>query len=73
MDWEEFYVKHIPKSHLPSDYGGDLDSVEDLHQHHRKSFMEMREYFLVEEKQMKFSFEDFVEEYTPPGNMFSPE
>jgi hypothetical protein len=28
---------------------------------------------LVEEKQMKFSFEDFVEEYTPPGNMFSPE
>ena len=41
----------MPKSCLPSDYGGDLPSIAELHQEHIKEFEKLNEYFLAEEKQ----------------------
>ncbi|CRL02024.1 CLUMA_CG015172, isoform A [Clunio marinus] len=63
MDFEEFYEKHIPKSCLPSDYGGDLESVEVLHNRQRKEFIDMRNYFLMEEKQVNFEGDQYAEAY----------
>ena len=48
---EKFYENHIPKSSLPSDFGGDLESVEVLHKRHCDEFSRMRNFFLAEEKQ----------------------
>lgn len=58
MDYEKFYREFIPKSCLPSDYGGDLESIEVLHNKQREAFMEMRDYFLMEEGQMNFEYDD---------------
>lgn len=58
MDYEKFYQKCIPKHCLPSDYGGDLASVDELHGKHRKNLLQMREYFLLEERVMNFEFEE---------------
>ena len=62
-DLEHFYKEHIPKSNLPSDYGGDLESIEELHKKQREEFMEMREYFLMEEKQIHFEYDKFADEW----------
>lgn len=59
MDYEKFYKECIPKSCLPSDYGGDLESLEVLHNNHRESLMKMRDYFLLHERMMNFEFEDY--------------
>lgn len=63
MDYEKFYEEWIPKSHLPSDYGGDLESTEDLHEKQRKKFMEMHDYFLLEEQQKNYECDQFADEY----------
>ncbi|CAO1407086.1 unnamed protein product [Diamesa tonsa] len=52
MNWEEFYEKHIPKSCLPSDYGGDLESIELLQQSQCKTFISCKPYFLAECEQV---------------------
>lgn len=62
MDYEKFYEECIPKSHLPSDFGGDLESVEELHEKHRKGLLELRDYFLMEEKQQNCEFDDHADE-----------
>lgn len=49
IDWENFYREHVPKSHMPSDYGGDLESVEILHEKSREKLMEFQRYFELEE------------------------
>lgn len=51
MDYEKFYRDHIPKTSLPSDFGGDCDSVAELHEKHCKEFSRLREFFVAEEKQ----------------------
>ena len=51
MDYEKFYKEHIPKSCLPSDFGGDLESVAELHEKHTKELMRLRNYFIMEEQQ----------------------
>lgn len=51
MDYEKFYEKHVPKSSLPSEYGGDLESSAELHRKHRVEFEGLRDFFLNEEKQ----------------------
>lgn len=48
---EQFYAEHIPKSCLPKDLGGDLESVDELHRKHCKELIRLRDYFLAEEKQ----------------------
>lgn len=63
MDYEKFYRECVPKSHLPSDFGGDLESVEELHKQHRESLMELRDYFMMEEQQANLSYDEYVEEF----------
>jgi hypothetical protein len=63
MVYEKFYEEHIPKSHLPKDYGGDLEPIEELHVKQRETFMEMRDYFLMEEQHMNYELDDLVDEY----------
>ena len=58
MDYEKFYTEWIPKSCLPSEYGGDLESLDEFHDKHRKSMLKMREYFLLVERLLNFEFED---------------
>ena len=36
---------------MPSDFGGDLPSVKELHEQHCKEFVRLRPFFLAEEKQ----------------------
>lgn len=45
---EKFYEDHIPKSCLPSDFGGDLQSVEELHQASIKEFSQNKKFFVEE-------------------------
>lgn len=49
MDYEKF--DGISKSSLPSNYGGDLTSVAELHDANCKQLQSMRDYFLAEGKQ----------------------
>lgn len=63
MDWEKFYSECIPKSHLPSDFGGDLASVEELHKLHRIKLMGLRDYFVMEEQQMNRTFDQYTDEF----------
>lgn len=58
MDYEKFYKDCIPKSCLPADYGGDLKSIQELHDKHSKSLLELSEYFLLEERMINFEFEN---------------
>jgi len=57
MDYEKFYEDHIPKSSLPSDFGGDLESVAELHEKHCKELMRLRNYFTAEEQQAALKFD----------------
>lgn len=50
MDYEKFHEDFIPKSCLPMDYGGDLQSVEDLHSIHSNELFRLREYFYSNDK-----------------------
>lgn len=52
MDYEKFYNEVVPKSCLPSDFGGDLGSIDMLHEKHCKEFLELREFFLATDKQV---------------------
>lgn len=61
-NYEDFFVKFIPKSHMPSNYGGSLGTIEELHDQNRQLLIDMREYFIAEEDQMNFKFEDRVVE-----------
>lgn len=58
MDYEKFYEEHIPKSSLPSDFGGDLESVAVLHEKHSKELMRLRNYFIAEEQQAALKFDN---------------
>lgn len=59
-DYSEFFNKFIPRSHMPSDYGGNLSSISQLNEENRKYLYEMRGYFLSEMDQMNLKFEDRV-------------
>lgn len=48
---EEFHKKWVPKECLPSDLGGDLPSIVDMHNAFRKEMMDMTDYFVAEEQQ----------------------
>lgn len=61
-DYEDFFTKFIPRSHMPKDYGGELDTVQELHDQNRQLLIDMREYFIAEEDQMNYKFEDHVVE-----------
>lgn len=51
MNFRPFHLNHVPKSCLPSDYDGDLESVRKLHIKTCQEFERSREFFIHEEKQ----------------------
>lgn len=57
MDMEKFY-NIIPRSCLPSEYGGDLESVDVLHDKQCKELRKMQEFFHHEGKLMRYEYED---------------
>jgi CRAL/TRIO domain len=63
MDWEKFYKDFIPKSHLPSNYGGDLASIEELHDKQRGALMELADYFKIEEWQKNGELDQFYDKF----------
>jgi hypothetical protein len=52
IDWEHFYENHIPKSCLPRDYGGDLESIEELSQKNLQELKKLQNYFKIEEEEL---------------------
>lgn len=53
MDYDQFYKQHIPKTCLPSDFGGDLKSLDELQKIFSEEIRSQRPYFLSEEEQRK--------------------
>lgn len=51
---EDFYKNVIPRSGLPSDFGGDLASVDELHEQFKCEYYNLRDYFRAEEEQRGF-------------------
>lgn len=52
LDMDKFCAEYnVPRSCLPSDFGGLCDSVEVLHEKTCKEFLELRDFFIAEEKQ----------------------
>lgn len=73
-DYSAFFEKFIPRSHMPSDYGGDLKSIAELHDENRKYLVEMRDYFLCETDQANLKFEDrLVNEIPDEDDFFDAE
>lgn len=52
-DYDVLHQNFIPKSCLPSDFGGELQSAEELHKQHSKEFVKLRNYFVQDEKEAK--------------------
>lgn len=52
---EEFYKKYVPAKYLPSDYGGELSSMEKLHNMTMEK-MERRQSFFDEEERNRKVF-----------------
>ena len=57
LDYEEFFEKYVPRHCMPSDYGGDLPSFDELHSKNVKSLVSMKEYYYLEELHCKSGIE----------------
>jgi hypothetical protein len=57
INWEEFYKNHVPRSCLPRDYGGDLESVEELSKKNLELWKKHKEYFRYDEE-LTFGFDE---------------
>ena len=51
MNFRPFHNSYVPKSCLPSDYDGNLESVRKLHIKTCNEFERLREFFIYDEKQ----------------------
>ena len=61
MNWNNFHQDYIPKSHLPSDYQGDLPTLQELHNKEREFMMRLKDYFVEEEKQANHEFDHLAD------------
>lgn len=52
-NYEDFHKECVPSSCLPSDFGGDLKSTDELHKQHVREFERLRNYFIEDEKEAK--------------------
>lgn len=50
LDMQQFAKDFIPKTHLPKELDGDLESVEILHKQTCEKLMSLQDYFMAEEK-----------------------
>lgn len=62
INWEEFHQKYIPKSHLPSDYGGDLRSIKEMHEESPEILQRFKTYFAVDARGMRGELDYLAEE-----------
>lgn len=60
MDFEKFYSDHVPKSCLPLENCGDLETIEVLHSKHQQMLEKMHEVFKAEETLFNIEFEQFA-------------
>ena len=59
---EKLFEHDVPRSHLPNDLGGDLQSsTREMHEETRKLVYEMHKYFIIEEKQKNRELDEFVD------------
>jgi len=63
IDFENFYENEIPRSHLPKEYGGTLGTLDELQAETTKKLMDLRDYFILEEKQRELEFEDHIRKH----------
>lgn len=59
---DDFYEKYISRECLPSDFGGDLASCEELHEQFKNEFYKLREYFRAEEEQRGSFWNEIVKD-----------
>lgn len=52
-DYSEVLKDKFLRDCLPSDLGGTLDSVEELHKQHSEKLLKLKNFFYEEEKQWK--------------------
>lgn len=57
---EEFYANAVPRACLPSDFGGDLASINELHEQFKNEYCNLREYFRAEEEQRGSYWDDIL-------------
>ena len=58
---EKLFEHDVPRSHIPKELGGDLpQTVNELRDKTKNLLQDMREYFLLEEKQANLEFDEFV-------------
>ena len=58
MDFEDFYKNVIPKECMPSDYGGDLESVKQLNKKNSEVLVNLKNYFIAEQDQVFLTNQD---------------
>ena len=51
IDYTKFHKEWIPSSSLPSNFGGELASLSELHENHRKILTDLRDYFIADEEE----------------------
>ena len=58
MDFEDFYKNVIPKECMPSDFGGDLESVAQLNKKNSEELVNLKTYFTAEQNQVFITKQD---------------
>lgn len=53
---DDFYQNFIPKTHLPSDYGGELENVKEMHTKTIQILTDLNPHFAEEENQRKIYY-----------------
>ncbi|XP_070500251.1 alpha-tocopherol transfer protein-like [Chironomus tepperi] len=63
LDYDKFHEQYVPKTHLPKEYGGTLGTLDELQQQSTERLMNLKDYFIYEEQQSNFEFDQFVDEH----------
>lgn len=61
-DYNEFFEKYIPRSHMPKDFSGDLPTITELHEKNIEAMLCMKEYFRLDELHTKKELDAIVNE-----------
>lgn len=63
VDYNKFFDEVVPRSCMPSDFGGDLESIEELHKQTCIELNNQNYYFLMEELQASLEIGGFSWNY----------
>lgn len=59
-DLSAIFDSSIPRSHMPRDLHGDLETIKEFHDKTRKEIEEMQDYFSIFEKQSSLELDQYV-------------